>query len=117
MDIKSEFKTILQRDKAWSRTIRLKNLPSPLRHASKALSYSGDSRLSGAALVLLWLVGNTFWKEWAITVALGLATLAVLQLPLKRLIGWDWKSASTTVPVGPIAVDRGTRRSTGCRSW
>ena len=86
MDIKSEFKTILQRDKAWSRTIRLKNLPSPLRHASKALSYSGDSRLSGAALVLLWLVGNTFWKEWAITVALGLATLAVLQLPLKRLI-------------------------------
>ncbi len=86
MDIKSEFKSMLKRDKEWSDIIRIENLPRPARKTSEILSYSGKSRWEWTALVLIWLIGNIFWKEWAITVAIGLGLLALVQLPIKRLV-------------------------------
>jgi undecaprenyl-diphosphatase len=89
MDIKSEFKSILKRDKEWSRVIRIKNLPSSIRKTSEILSYSGRPGWEWIALVLIWLIGGIFWKEWAITVAIGLAILSVVQLAIKRLVNRD----------------------------
>ena len=86
MDIKSEFKSMLKRDKEWSDIIRIENLPRPIRKTSEILSYSGKSIWEWIALVLIWLIGNIFWKEWAITVAIGLGLLALVQLPIKRLV-------------------------------
>lgn len=89
MDIKSEFKSILKRDKEWSRVIRIKNLPAPIRHTSEILAHSGDPKWMWIALALIWLIGNSFWREWAITVAMGLGILSLLQLPIKRLVDRD----------------------------
>lgn len=89
MDIKSEFKSILKRDKEWSRLIRIKNLPPSIRKVSEILSYSGDPRWEWAALVLIWLIGSIFWKQWAIAVAIGLAILSLVQLAIKRLVNRD----------------------------
>jgi undecaprenyl-diphosphatase len=86
MDIKSEFKSMLKRDKEWSEFIRIKNLPRPIRHASEIITLSGESKWEWIVLALLWLIGNAFWKEWAITAALGLALLALVQWPIKRLV-------------------------------
>ncbi len=99
MDIKSEFKSMLKRDKEWSGIIRIRNLPRPIRKISEFLSYSGESKWEWIALVLIWLVGSLFWKEWAVTVVIGLGLLALVQLPIKRLVDrhrplgfWDRKS-------------------------
>ncbi len=89
MDIKSEFKSMLKRDKEWSTMIRIRNLPSPIRRTSEVLSLSGKSLWEWTALVLVWLIGNVFWKEWAVTVAIGLGILAIVQLAVKRLVSRD----------------------------
>lgn len=86
MDIKSEFKSILNRDKEWSDLIRIKNLPAPIRHASEIVTRTGDPKWMWIAVVGIWLIGNIFWKEWAITVAIGLGILSLVQLPIKRLV-------------------------------
>ncbi len=86
MDIKSEYKSMLKRDKEWSRVIRIENLPSHIRKTSEIFAHSGDSQWPWIALVLIWLIGNIFWKEWAVTAAIGLGILALVQLPIKRLV-------------------------------
>jgi membrane-associated phospholipid phosphatase len=87
MDIKSEFKSVLRLDKRWSGLIRLKNLPAPIRKTSELLAHSGDSLGWWIALIFLWIIGNIFWKQWAVTIALGIAALAIVMLPLRRLVG------------------------------
>ncbi len=89
MDIKSEFRSMLKRDKEWSDIVRIENLPRPIRKTSEILSHSGESEWEWIALVLIWFVGNVFWKEWAITIAIGLGLLALVQLPIKRLVSRD----------------------------
>ena len=87
MDIKSEFDSVLRLDKRWSGMIRLKNLPAPIRKTSELLAHSGDFLGWWIALVLVWIFGNIFWKQWAVTIALGIASLAIVLLPLRRLVG------------------------------
>ena len=87
MDIKSEFDSVLKLDKRWSGMIRLKNLPAPIRKTSELLAHSGDSLGWWVVLVLLWIFGDIFWRQWAVTIALGIAFLAVVLLPLRRLVG------------------------------
>ncbi len=89
MDIKSELKSMLRRDKEWSAIIRIRNLPRPIRKTSEILSHSGESTWEWIALVAIWLIGNVFWKEWVVTVAIGLGLLALVQLPIKRLVDRD----------------------------
>ena len=86
MDLKSEFKSIHKLDKRLSDRIRLDNLPRLIRHTSELFAHSGDVRLWWPVLVLLWLFGNTFWKQWAITVAIGIGLLALFILPIKHLV-------------------------------
>ncbi len=86
MDIKSEFKSMLKRDKEWSDLIRIANLPKPFRQASAIVAHSGDTGWWWIALVLIWLIGNIFWKQWAITVALGIAFLGIVMWPIKKLV-------------------------------
>ena len=78
---------MLKRDKEWSHFIRIKNLPPSIRRASEIVTLSGESKWEWIPLVLLWLIGNSFWREWAITVAIGLGILALVQWPIKRLVG------------------------------
>ncbi len=86
MSLKSDFKSIIRRDVAWSDVIRIRNLPKRSRHVSEALSHSGDSRWVWIALLLVCLIGDLFWKQWAITIALGLALLALVILPIRKLV-------------------------------
>ncbi len=86
MDIKSEFKSMLKLDERWSDDIRLDNLPEHIKRVSKLLAHSGDMRWWWVALVLLWIFGDVFWKQWTITVVLGIALLGVALWAIKHLV-------------------------------
>ncbi|HTP01895.1 MAG TPA: phosphatase PAP2 family protein [Anaerolineales bacterium] len=86
MDIKSGFKSMLKADKRLSDRVRLDNLPRHIRRASEVLAESGDSKYWWPMLIVLWLFGNTFWKEWVIVVTLGIGLLALVTWPVKQLV-------------------------------
>ncbi len=86
VDIKSEFRTAIKMDKRWSGALRLGNLPRPIRKVSELLAYTGDSKLWWPILVLVWFLGNTFWKQWTVAMILGLALGAVVIWPIKHLV-------------------------------
>ncbi len=101
MDLKSEFKSIHKLDKRLSDRIRLDNISKPIRRTSELFAHSGDVRLWWPVLFLLWLFGNSFWKQWAIALAIGIGLLALAILPIKHLV-------NRRRPVGLWAM--GTRR-------
>ncbi len=86
MDIKSELKSIVRTDKRLSDKIRLENLPEHVRRISEVFAHSGDNKFVWSVLVLMWIFGNIFWKQWAITVALGIGLLGLVTWPIKHLV-------------------------------
>jgi undecaprenyl-diphosphatase len=86
MDIKSGFKSMLEVDKHLSNRVRLENIPEPIRRTSEVFAHSGDPRFWWPVLALLWLFDNTFWKQWALTVALGILLLGLVTWPIKHLV-------------------------------
>jgi undecaprenyl-diphosphatase len=86
MDIKSEFKSIIKLDKRLSDRVRLENLPGSIRKISELLAHSGDVRFWWPVLIVLWLFGNIFWKQWAVTIVMGLLLLGIIMLPIKKLV-------------------------------
>ncbi len=86
MDIKSEFKSVLRADKRWSAQIRLDNAPKAIKKTSEVLAHSGDARWEWIVLVLLWIMGNAYWRQWSIAVALGIGVLAIVLLGVKHLV-------------------------------
>ena len=86
MDIKSEFKSLIKEDKRISDYIRLKNLPPTIRHASELTAHTADNKFWWPVIVLLWIFGNTFWKQWALTVAIGIALIGAALWTIKHLV-------------------------------
>ncbi len=82
MDIKS----ILEVDDRLSKDMGVAEKPGLLRNIAVFFAHSGDSWFWGAALLVLWILANSFWKQWAVAVVGSIGVLALLVFPLKQMI-------------------------------
>jgi undecaprenyl-diphosphatase len=80
------FKAILETDARWSNTLRVAEKPGRLRTIAMFFAHSGDSWFWGLGLILLWSLGNIFWKKWAVYELFWISLLAVLVMALKFMI-------------------------------
>ncbi len=79
-------KPILRLDAKFSDQLRVAEKPGLLRNFAVFFAHSGDSWFWGAGLIILWWLGNSFWKQWAIVILAGISVLAVLVMSLKFII-------------------------------
>lgn len=77
------WKQLLELDARLSDRMRIAERPGPLRRLAAVLAHSGDSWFWGVGLVILWWVGNAFWKRWTVSLFIGIAVLAVLVMIIK----------------------------------
>jgi undecaprenyl-diphosphatase len=80
------WKSILERDAHLSAQMRVAERPGVIRTVAVVLAHSGDSWFWWAGLGLLWWLGDTFWRPWALTVLLSIIILAVVVLGIKFTI-------------------------------
>jgi undecaprenyl-diphosphatase len=81
-----DIRTFIDNDYRLSKAMTVAERPGILRTIAVIFAHSGDSWFWGAALLVLWLFFNSFWKEWAIEVVGSIGVLAVLVLLLKRMV-------------------------------
>ena len=79
-------KSILQFDAHLSDDLRVAEKPGVLRTLAVIFAHSGDSWFWGLGLLLLWYFSNSFWKQWAIVILVGISVLAALVMSLKFAI-------------------------------
>lgn len=84
--IMNHLTSILQLDARFSERLRVAEKPGALRNVAIFFAHSGDSWFWGAALVIVWTLSNTFWKQWAIVMLAGISVLAALVMTLKFII-------------------------------
>jgi undecaprenyl-diphosphatase len=77
---------LLALDARLSAQLRVAERPGLLRTAAAVLAHSGDSWFWWAGLAVLWWLGNSFWRPWALTVLLSIVGLAVIVLTIKFTI-------------------------------
>jgi undecaprenyl-diphosphatase len=77
---------LLALDARLSTRMRVAERPGPLRTFAAILAHSGDSWFWAAGLVLLWWLGDLFWRQWALTLLLSIGALAVIVLAIKFTI-------------------------------
>ena len=76
-------KQILELDAKLSQNLKVSEEAGPLRSTAAFLAHSGDSWFWGVGLILLWLLGNSFWKEWAVVFFGSIGVLATAVLAIK----------------------------------
>ena len=74
---------LLELDAHLSAQMRVAERPGLLRTCASVFAHSGDSWFWWAGLALLWWLGNSFWRPWALTVLLSIISLAVIVLAIK----------------------------------
>lgn len=77
---------MLDLDARLSAQMRVAERPGLIRTLAVFLAHSGDSWFWWAGLLLLWWLGNPFWKPWALTVLLSIIALAAVVLAIKFII-------------------------------
>jgi undecaprenyl-diphosphatase len=77
---------LLELDRDWSYALRVAEKPGTLRTLAMIFAHSGDSWFWGAAMLLLWLLANPFWKQWAVYELFWISALAALVMALKFII-------------------------------
>jgi membrane-associated phospholipid phosphatase len=77
---------MLQLDARISSRLHIAEKPGPLRSAAAVLAHSGDSWFWGAAMIVLWWAGASFWKQWAIIMLVSISVLAACVMALKFAI-------------------------------
>jgi undecaprenyl-diphosphatase len=77
---------LLELDARLSARMRVAERPGLVRAVVVVLAHSGDSWFCGAGLVLLWWLGNSFWRPWALVVLLSILALALVVLAVKFTI-------------------------------
>ncbi|GAB4398299.1 MAG: phosphatase PAP2 family protein [Anaerolineales bacterium] len=77
------FQRLLEYDARWSRRLRVAEQPGLLRRAAIVLAHSGDSWFWLGALILVAAFGSTFWRWWAVALALAILITAVIVLAVK----------------------------------
>jgi undecaprenyl-diphosphatase len=80
------WKSILELDARLSARMRVAGRPGFIRSLAIILAHSGDSWFWWAGLGLLWWLGNSFWRPWALIVLLSIIALAVIVLAIKFTI-------------------------------
>ncbi len=78
--------SILQFDVRLSERLRVAETPGWRRDLSVFFAHSGDSWFWGLGLILVWWLGNPFWKEWSILMLAGISVLAALVMAVKFMI-------------------------------
>lgn len=77
------FQKLLNLDRQVSDRLRVAENPGIIRSCASLLAHSGDSWLWGAGLVLVWLIGNEYWKHRALILLIGILVTAVLVFVIK----------------------------------
>lgn len=80
------FRFLVQKDARLSERLRVAEQPGPLRKVSAFFASSGDSWFWLAGLIVLWRLGNSFWREWAVVQMAGILVLAALVMSIKFLV-------------------------------
>ena len=76
-------RSILELDAHLSGRMRVAEKPGLLRSLAVFFAHSGDSWFWGLGLILLWWLGDSFWKQWALVLFAGIAALAVIVISIK----------------------------------
>jgi undecaprenyl-diphosphatase len=76
-------RSILELDARLSDRLRVAEQPGLLRTLAVFFAHSGDSWFWGLGLLLLWRLGDSFWKQWALILFAGIAALAVIVMSIK----------------------------------
>lgn len=79
-------KSIIELDARLSSRLRVAEMPGFRRTVAMILAHSGDSWFWGAALVVVWLQGDAFWKRWAVVMLAAISILAAVVMGLKFII-------------------------------
>ena len=74
---------LLDLDARLSAKMRVAERPGLIRTVAAFLAHSGDSWFWWGALVILWWLGDSFWRPWALTVLVSILVLAVIVLAVK----------------------------------
>jgi len=77
---------ILELDARLSDQMRVAEKPGALRAIAVFFAHSGDSWFWGAALVVIWFTGASFWKQWSVAQLTGISALAALVMSIKFLV-------------------------------
>ncbi len=77
------WKRILELDASLSARMRVAENPGFIRSVAIFLAHSGDSWFWWVGLGVLWWLGNSFWRTWALTVLVSIIALAVVVLAIK----------------------------------
>ncbi len=77
------FRSILELDARLSNRLRVAEQPGLLRTLAVFFAHSGDSWFWGLGLLLLWWLGDSFWKQWSLFLFVGIALLAVIVVTIK----------------------------------
>lgn len=77
---------VLDLDARLSNQMRVAERPGALRAIAAFFAHSGDSWFWALGLILLWPMGNSFWKEWAVVQLVGISLLAALVMSIKFLV-------------------------------
>ncbi len=75
--------SILELDVRLSSQMRVAEKPGALRAIAVLFAHSGDSWFWAIGLFILWLSGNSFWKEWAVVQFASISLLAAMVLAVK----------------------------------
>ena len=76
-------RSILELDARLSDRLRVAEQPGLLRTLAVFFAHSGDSWFWGLGLLLLWWLGDSFWKQWSLLLFAGIAVLAIIVLTIK----------------------------------
>lgn len=76
-------KHIFELDRDWSSVLRVAEKPGMRRNLAMFFAHSGDSWFWGLGMLILWLSGSTFWKQWAVYELFWISMTAVLVMSLK----------------------------------
>lgn len=77
------FQKLLDLDARWSKKLRVAESPGSLRTAAMLFAHSGNSWFWGVGILLVWFVGNPFWKSQAFMLGASVIITAVLVLAIK----------------------------------
>ncbi|HJS20943.1 MAG TPA: phosphatase PAP2 family protein [Anaerolineales bacterium] len=75
--------SLLELDARLSGQMRVAEKPGTLRTIAVFLAHSGDSWFWGVALIILWLLSDSTWKEFAVVMFAGISLLAIVVLIVK----------------------------------
>lgn len=74
---------MIELDSRLTDRIRIAEQPGALRGLAVVLAHSGDSWFWLAGLLLLWLLGNDYWKPFALTMIAAILLAAVIVFMVK----------------------------------